>query len=150
MNYGGSGMEKAVIDWIKEHVPRESIIVEFGAGDVSTKELCNDYQLYSIEHDREWIGKYDSHYIYAPKVDGWYNPHIVDSVFRKVEPYLVIIDGIGRDRILNRIDLVQNCKMILVHDTNRDLDRNTAIRLATELNKMVRFYEDGDFWAVVS
>ena len=35
------------------------------------------YSVFSIEHDQSWIGKYNTHYIYAPIKNGWYDIEIL-------------------------------------------------------------------------
>ena len=40
--------------WIKENLPHNSTILEFGSG-TGTKELVKNYQVTSIEHSKEWL-----------------------------------------------------------------------------------------------
>jgi len=88
-----------MIQWIFGHIPRGQAIVELGSGDGTTRLLCEDYVLYSVEHDLKWLNKYPSQYIFSPICDGWYHPIFLRDNL-PMEYRLLIIDGpIGTNRV---------------------------------------------------
>ena len=65
MSFGGWSINEVCFDYIKDILPDGKIILEFGSG-FGTEQLAKHYKMYSIENYKEWIGKYNSTYIYAP------------------------------------------------------------------------------------
>ena len=116
--------------WIRTNLALGSRILEFGSGHGSHL-LSKEYELWSIEHDEEWIGITDSNYIHAEIIDnsvskqcgevGWYNPSFFDDIPSKFD--LIIIDGppgtIGRSGILNHLDKLPSTKWMIIDDTDR-------------------------------
>ena len=58
-------MPERAFEWIEKNIPYGSTILEFGSGK-GTERLALNYTIFSIEHNPEWINKYNSNYIYAP------------------------------------------------------------------------------------
>ena len=116
--------------WIEENIKENAAILEFGSGDGSQR-LSKRYNLWSVEHDREWIGKTQSNYVHAEIVSnpwseklgeaGWYDPAFLDAIPGSVE--LIIIDGpvgtIGRGGILHVLERLPKFQYLLVDDTDR-------------------------------
>lgn len=160
MNWGGSGIEKVVYDFILQHVPTGSTIVEFGGGDCSTRVLGENYNLYTIEHDNRWLNhiKYTT-YIHAP-IDGeWYDRDCLEGKL-PTDIKMIFIDGPSgggfwlRPGLLKNLDLFGDLEntMFLLHDTWREPDKNLASELAAALDREVVFYEEGtpkDYWAFI-
>ena len=117
---GGWSISQELIDWIRENVPRGSVILELGSG-YGTQVLADlGYSMYSVEHDPQYVGKYDSLYIPVPIKNGWYNP---DSL-RKLPTYdLLLIDGppgiYQRSNMIKHRHLFDWSKIVIVDDTNR-------------------------------
>ena len=57
-------------------LPKGSTILELGSGE-GTAVLAKDYTVYSVEHNPEYLGRHDTHYIHAPLINGWYDPEAV-------------------------------------------------------------------------
>jgi len=143
--FGGSGITEECYEWIRANVMRGGPVLEFGAGLVSTAKLSKDYELTSVEHDEKYIGAFDSNYIYAPlsKVYGWYEiekiNHLKNQIFE-----LAIIDGPpgsgNRFGILLHMDMLKNCKKILVDDTNRPSERLLLELLSKGLKRSYKEY----------
>lgn len=111
-----------MIDWIKHTFNQGAPILELGSGHGTTAELYKDFKLYSVEHDRAWVGLYNSPYIYAPLVNGWYHPRVFDLLPKEYS--LLIIDGPpGKDR-LNIIHywprFNQDDAFVVIDDSERD------------------------------
>ena len=130
------------LNWIQKNIPKGSKILEFGSGHGS-HTLSQDYQLWSIEHDVDWIGICDSNYILAKICDnpistengelGWYDPELFSQIPDDFE--LIIIDGppgsIGRAGILNHLKDMPSTTWIMIDDSDRDAETN----LVTEFDK---------------
>lgn len=150
--WGGSGIEKVVFDYILNHIPKGSVIVELGAGHVSTRALCEHYKLYSVEHNKQYIGHYKSNYIFAPNKNSieWYDVGILK---RKLPPKkdqkLIFIDGHMRHGILDHLDLFNPDAMYLIHDTYREGEIELTKKLAAALGKNYEFHTEGDYWSTI-
>ena len=121
------------LDWIDKKIPKGSKILEFGSGHGS-HILSKNYQLWSIEHDEDWIGISDSNYILAKICDnpistengevGWYDPKFLEEIPSEFE--LIIIDGppgnIGRTGILHFLKDLPTTKWIMIDDSDRQVE----------------------------
>jgi hypothetical protein len=146
MIWGGSGIEKCTFDYIKKIIPSGSTVIELGSGFISTREFSKIYNLFSIDHNREYIGIYPNvNYIYAPIVDGWYD--VSKLIFPTHQ--LVFIDGINRSGILNNLHLFNKEATFIIHDTYRDNEISFSKKLGEALNRPVFFFDDGDYFSVI-
>jgi hypothetical protein len=129
-----------------------STILEFGSG-TGTLELSKHYNLVSIEHDKKWLNKYDSRYIYAPLVDDmWYDGEVLSRELGGIDYDLILIDGPPQHRrkgILNYLDLFHWNVPVIVDDINRQYDMDVAISLAKYLEKIPRLYKHNKYFAVI-
>lgn len=133
-------------EWIESNIEYGNTILEFGSGK-GTKRLCNNYEVFSVEHNVEWLGLAESNYIYAPIVlnenhiigneIGWYDPNPIREAIPK-NISLIIIDGppanIGRSGILDNLDLVIECDYILIDDMQRPREYELSQKLAELCN----------------
>jgi hypothetical protein len=123
MTFGGSNISEKLFNFVVDKLPSGSTILEFGSGQGSTGQLSQHYKMYSIEHDQNYLNKYNSNYIHAPIVNGWYDvPKIKNGLPEKYD--MILIDGpVGegnRIPILNYLKLfdMEN-KWIIIDDTHR-------------------------------
>ena len=90
-------------------VPEGSTILELGSG-ASTAILSHKYKMISVEHDAEWVGKYNSKYIHAPikeykptrKFGGdsfWYDAEVLKKELPKYKYDALIVDGPKGSRV---------------------------------------------------
>jgi len=144
MNFGGSGMIKAVFDRIRTLVPDGGHILELGSGDVSTQYLGVYYHVTSIESELAWIGKHNATYIHAPLKDGWYDVDVLKAKLPNIRPYyLIFIDGCGKRRkFLDHTDLFNLNVPIFVDDIYRDSEMVIATELSTLLNRPFLIIEE--------
>ena len=151
MFWGGSGIEKVVFDYIRANIKVGSVVVELGAGLVSTKCLSEYYDLYSVEHQRQYINLFwKSNYIFAPLVNDWYDIEILEKELPKRElQELILIDGANRKGILDHLDLFNPKAMYLIHDTYRNEEIETANMIGKQLQREVQFHTKGDYWATI-
>lgn len=130
-----------------------STILELGSG-TGTLELSKYYKMVSIEHNQDWLNKYNSHYIYAPLVDDmWYNGDVLGRKLRNIDYQLILVDGPPQHRrkgILNYLDLFNWNVPVIVDDINRQYDMDVAIALAKHLGKIPTVYKDNKYFAVIA
>ena len=153
--WGGSGIEKELFLFIKDNFKENSIVVELGGGFCSTPALSSLYQLYTVEQSEKFISdNVNTSWIHAP-IDstGWYSADKVRQGLPKKYDLLFVDGPAGegnRYGILDNLDVIpEGCKIIL-HDTYREPERDLSRKLAMQLGMDIKFYEDGDFWAVLS
>lgn len=148
-SFGGSGITLSLFSWIINNLPVGKHILELGSGDVSTPKLAQHYKLTSVESKPEFVNKYQSHYIYAPLVDGWYDTNILKA--HLPESYdLILVDGPtgseARTGFLKHIDLFKLNVPIVIDDTWRAPERQMAVDIAIKYGRTITLDND---WAVV-
>ena len=127
LEFGGMGISRLMYDKILELIPKGSNILEFGSGAVSTRLLSRHYNMFSIEDNIDFIGKYQSKYIHAPLVSGWYDINAIkDKLPKHYE--LLLIDGPRGSRKVTVEDIqinfdIDKC-VIIVDDTQRSENKN--------------------------
>jgi len=142
--FGGSGITEELFNWISDNIPVGSVVVELGAGDVSTKYLSERYELYSVENDPRFCGRWLSTYIYAPIIDGWYDTNILKAQLPQKHKVLLIDGPVGtgnRDAIINHLDLFDSDAIIIVDDTHRPKERELLDTLESLTNKQKTLYQ---------
>lgn len=143
--FGGWALHKDVFMWIRGNIKEGSTILELGSGS-ATVELCKFYNVYSIEHDKQWVGKSKSTYIHAPLIqyndeNGNYRWYDVDILKEKLpKSYdLLLIDGppgsIGRIPFLYNLELFNTSVPIMVDDTSRSDELFLCNQLKSKLGK---------------
>lgn len=131
-----------LIEWIHKNIPIKGSILELGSGK-GTGILASRYKIYSIEHNKKWLGKYDSYYIYAPIKNGWYDAACLISLPKHD---MLLIDGppesIGREGILKNLDLFDRNVSIVIDDVHRQQDLQIATKIATVWKKRLYIFDD--------
>lgn len=141
-----------------EFPPGAGTVLELGSG-YSTQWLVDrKCKVFSIEHDKQWIGKVKgAKYIHAPialygrghrllrslakrfpEAQGWYNPKTLRKHLPK-EYDLILVDGpprdFGRVGFLQNIDLFRHDVPIVLDDLHRPDDLLMARMLAEKLER---------------
>ena len=130
-------------EWIESNIPEGSRILEFGSGHGSER-LARRYDVWSVEHDEEWLGITPVNYVHAPIVDneassavgeiGWYDPSALQES-RPESVALIIVDGppgsIGRTGLIAHIDLLPATEQFLIDDVDREAEESLLAALAT-------------------
>jgi hypothetical protein len=120
----GWSFEPELFEFILQNIPQGSSILELGSGE-GTGALSQHYKMYSIEHDKKYVGKYDSMYIHAPMKGHWYEIDVVREFVKDIEYKLILIDGPIGSQSRNRIGFFENIHlfntncMLIFDDTNR-------------------------------
>lgn len=144
-NLGGWSVSVEMFEWILNNIPLNSTILELGSG-TGTIELSKFYNVYTVEHDEEWLNKSDrSHYIFAPLVDNWYDVEVLKKNL-PVKYHLLIIDGPIQEKRLNimkNLNLFDFSGLVIVDDTNRENDEKMSIELSKIYKKkLIKFTSD--------
>ena len=103
MSFGGWSIDEDVFEHMKRLVPPEGSILELGSGE-ATKNLVEHWKtVHSIEHNKEWLGKFHDNYIHAPLVkhkaiqnhegDVWYDARVLEVELPLIEYDMILIDG---------------------------------------------------------
>ena len=151
-DFGGSSVEKPLFDWIVSNLSPGSTILELGSGQGSTKNLSRFYRLYSVEDKLEFIGLYDSTYIYAPIINNWYAVDILRSELP--DHYdLILVDGPtgegNRWGFLHHLDLFNTNVPIVFDDIWRQAERDMMFAVAEKLGKKPILFEEWNFFGIV-
>jgi hypothetical protein len=133
-----------VFEWIEKNIAFGSTILEFGSGEGS-KRLSLNYQLYSVEHNPEWLRSSNGICLYAPiKLSnefpgeiGWYDlSSVKEELPNKID--LMIIDGpngsIGRSGILANTDSFSWEFPVLIDDLHREREYQFSQQLSYNVN----------------
>ena len=138
-------MYKSFHCWVKRHLKKGSSILELGNGE-GTEYLSRWYTMHSVEHDPYWM-RYNTHYIKAQIIDGWYSVDVLKKELPKIEYDLLIIDGppgtIGRFKFIENINLFNIDVPIVIDDTTRKDESLIAdyITLKLKTRKGIEFSE---------
>jgi hypothetical protein len=145
----GWRLSNEVLIWIVNNFNEDSIIIELGSG-LGSKILSEKFQIWSIEHDKEWVGKYPNiNYIYSPlKVLDTQECYDFDSIQKDLpidEADLLIIDGppgiIGRSGVLKFMHLFDKIPTIIVDDIHRQEELMIANAIVDLTGGVLKGYE---------
>jgi hypothetical protein len=152
IRWGGSGIEKVLFDFISDRFDHGSDIVEFGSGYCSTGAFSTIFNVFSVDDNSKFQHLYNNvKYITAPLKNGWYDIDILNKNLPKKYSFIFIDGPTGsgnRNGIIDNITILRDVP-IIIHDTYRDPEIILSISLAKLLNKQVKFYSYGDFWAII-
>lgn len=146
--FGGWAISKQLFDWILEVLPKKSTILELGSGS-GTEQLAKHFRMVSVEHDPDFVGIYDSTYIFAPIVNGWYDAAIIGKALSRlsIRYDLLLVDGppnqIGRAGILRHLGLFDLTKPIVLDDVHRAPERRLLEVLAKRAGRRHKIFSDG-------
>ena len=138
-------LPKKAFEWIFENIKEGSTILEFGSG-FGTEVLSKKYKMISIEQDEEWIGKFDSEYIYSPVENGFYK---LENLNLPKKYDLLIIDGPtqssgGRKGFLKNMNIFYLDCYILIDDVHRTEEMEVLIEISSKLNREYKIFDCGN------
>lgn len=150
---GGGSISENLVSCIMDILPENNTILELGSG-YGTIELCKHYKVYSVEHEKDWIGFGPSTYIHAPltphkEVSGfmgkrWYDREILERELPKLTYDLLLVDGpAGTKRVgfLKYIHLFNTNIPIIFDDVNGNEVTKLCFAVAHVLNKPFTVYD---------
>lgn len=136
-------------DYITKTFPEGSVMLELGSG-TTTEKFSKLFTVHSIEHNKEWVGKFNSNYIHAPIKDyGDYEWYDRDEIAKNLpEKYdFILIDGppskYGRMGFYHNMDLFNTDVPLLVDDTNRKTEKNMTKMISDKLNIPYKMFKNG-------
>lgn len=135
----------ALLNRIHSLLPPRKTILELGSGE-GTGLLAQRYRMFSVEHDPSWLHRYNSMYIHAPIVNGWYD---VDRLTIHLPRcyHLFLVDGpqgnIGRGGLLDHLDLFQWNVPIIVDDVHRKTEHYILTQLELHTKRKASIEMDG-------
>ena len=140
-NLNDWAISQEMFQWIRDNMEEGSTILEFGSG-TGTIELTKHYTVYSVEQNKEWVGKApDSNYIHAPIINGWYHEGTVFSNLPSTYDLLLVDGPAGtgnREGIENYWNKFNLEVPILMDDTHRAKELSFAQRTADLLGKTLQ------------
>ncbi|MFW6225596.1 MAG: hypothetical protein ACOC3V_01390 [bacterium] len=153
--FGDSSIDIECFNKILEILPKNKTILEFGSGEV-TEEFRKYYQIFSIEHDINWI-KNNETYIHAPLKPLNNKPNIIwydVDILKNNLPNdydLILIDGPiawtnkngGRFGFYYNLNLFNLDDVIIVFDDiQRNWDMEHMILVANKLKRNYKTYNN--------
>jgi hypothetical protein len=154
---------KRLYDWICDNLPAGSTILELGSG-YGTGELAKHYTMYSVEHNEEYLDKYDSTYLHVPLKEHkplanhtetlWYDAEILRYMLWNCKYDLLLIDGPPQTRsgFYKYMKLFDESKIWVFDDMHREIDRKVVVSVASRLMSPYIVYcsDDGKPFAVIN
>lgn len=138
--------------WIEKNIPKGSVILELGSGKGTQRLADNGYVMHSIEHSKKWMNKYNSHYIYAPIKNDWYDTRYLKKGLP--EHYdLLVVDGpprkvdeikVGRYAMINHLDLFNTNVYMIFDDTDRGREHKLVLAIAEKIGRQSTKYKGHD------
>lgn len=144
-SFGGWSITEALYEYIRKTLPVGNTILELGSG-YGTSLLAEHYSMVSVEHDKEFIDKYDSTYLYAPlkehkaiaNHDGtlWYDADILRPQLKGLQYDLLIVDGPPKYRagFLKYFAMFDSKVIMIFDDFERDIERKVVNSIASRLS----------------
>ena len=152
--FGDWSIDEKLYDYIRKVLPDGSTILELGSGEV-TDVLARDYTMYSVEHDLEWVGKYNSTYLHVPLREHkaiknhlhtkWYDADILKWKLRGIKYDLLLIDGPPQTRsgFFKYMEFFDSNAIWIFDDTNRGSDARVLNSVCARLDRPWVTYHGG-------
>lgn len=152
--FGEWSIDKKTYNYIRRVLPEGSTILELGSGEV-TDILARDYTMYSVEHDIEWMDKYNSTYLYAPLCEHkaiknhehtrWYSADILKPKLQGIKYDLLLVDGPPQTRsgFFKYMAMFDSSAIWLFDDSNRGPERAVLNSVGTRLDLPWVTYHSG-------
>lgn len=138
-------INRDLAEFLFASLPQGSTILELGSGK-GTEILSSMYNMYSIEENANFIGKYKSIYFYAPIKDGWYDTDVIRKEIADLEYDAILIDGPAygeRSGFYDWLHLFKTDRMMIFDDIDRPADLQVLKDVAKEVNREYITLPDG-------
>ena len=141
---GSWSIDESLYDYIREVLPDGSTILELGSG-YGTSWFAEHYTIYSVEHDPDFVDKYDSTYIHVPLKDHkplanhqstrWYDAAMLREGLEGLKYDLLLIDGPPQTRsgFFKYMELFDKDAIWVFDDLHREIDRKVVNSVASKL-----------------
>ncbi len=146
MNWGGWAIDKKLYNYIRKILLEGSTILELGSGH-STDVLAEYYTMYSVEHDEEWVGKYNSTYLHVPlkehkaikghQYTRWYDASVLKPKLKGIKYDLLLVDGppITRSGFFKYMKLFDSNAIWILDDSNRKAEAKVLNSVCARLDR---------------
>ena len=146
IKWGGWAIDKKLYNHIRNILPEGSTILELGSGH-STGVLAKHYTMYSVEHDLEWVDKYNSTYLYVPlkehkeikhhRYTRWYDATRLKEELVGIKYDLLLVDGppVTRSGFFKYMSLFDSNAIWIFDDSNRGPDLKVINSVCTKLDR---------------
>lgn len=145
-------IDESLLYWLKQNIPKNSAILEFGSG-AATDVLSKHFRMISVEDQTGFLDKYNTEYIHAPLVDGWYDLSILEQkVFPRKDYQCILVDGPCRKSgrrsvLLDHIDKLDQSAVLIIDDI---FDEDGLYQAILERRqKQIAFVHEGNKWAAI-
>ena len=161
---GGWAISETLFLYLRTILPPDKTILELGSG-VGTAELVKYWNVFSIEDNEEYVGKYHDNYIHAPLVkhkaiknhdgDIWYNARVLEKELPQIDYDLILVDGPAggtRAGFVKYWDLFKHDVPVIFDDVNRVRDWKIMKAIAGRLRKpytVINTWEDKNFGVIL-
>ena len=135
-DWGGNSISKALFTYLEETLPEGKTILELGSG-WGTGKLAEKWNVWSVEDDAKWAGKYNDQYFEVPLSDSWYNPGILAIYLEGLAYDLLLIDGPydNREGFLNYLYLFNADVPMVFDDVRRKSGRRIIEQTSVKLDR---------------
>jgi len=144
LGFNGNNMSEALYNWLCENLPEGKTILELGSG-WSSSQLMKKWNLYSIEHNKDWFKKYNPQSFLVPMSgrppDGWYNIDILREALSGLKYDLILVDGPwhGREHFPEHLDLFDTSVTMVFDDVARKLGQDVVLKTADAVGRRGMF-----------
>ncbi len=154
-DYEGWSIDESLYDYIIDTLPLGSNILELGSG-YGTGQLAKHFTMFSVEHNIEFLNKYDSTYLYVPLKEhkaiknhpttNWYDASILRSQLEEVTYSLLLIDGppSTRSGFCKYFDMFDETAIMVFDDLHREVERKVVNSIASRLKLPYVVYGNGE------
>jgi hypothetical protein len=133
--FGEWSIEETLFAHLVFQTPKGGTILELGSGEVSGV-LSKLFTVYSVEHDKIYLGKYPTNYIFAPIVDDWYDFEIIKAMMPKYDTLLIDgPDAFVRPNFLKHTGIFDLSKPIFIDDTQEGYIKEFATTLSVKAGR---------------
>jgi len=133
-----------LFNYVRDVLPRGKTMIELGSGWASG-QFSKFYTVYSVEHDKKWVGKYNTNYIHAPIKNKWYDTNVLKKKLPKTYD-LILVDGppgfIGRGGFYKNLHLFNTDVTIIFDDVNRKAEHKLMENVSKKLNRPYKIFTD--------
>jgi len=145
MTKGSYEISDSLLKTITANLSTSSCILELGSGVGTSYLISLGYEVYSVEQNVDWVGKYHDNYCHAPIKNGWYDMEVVNDFVNGLKYDAILIDGPAAGDRLKMLDSDINFEtLIFVDDIDRPVDRKLF-----DILKKGRKYEDMKLYGVI-
>ncbi len=162
-SFHGHSITKNLFDYILRVLPEGKTILELGSG-WATGELAKHYTMYSIEHDEEYLGLYDSTYLHVPLKDHkklanhkstvWYDPDVLKEKLKGIKYDLLLVDGPPHTRSghFKYMSIFDGDSIMVFDDYAREIEKKLVNSVASVIETPYVVYcsPDGKPFAVIN